>query len=411
MASLENQKGRWRIVFRHDGTKFQKALDTEDEGEAIALKARLEENLKLLKRGRLRYEPGDDLVTLLLSDGKLNGEVKVEKRTTLGDFFKRYKTERPPNKEKNTVYTEDIHIEHLLRHLGARTAIAELPGKLQEYVNARSIEKNKRGDPISQVTIRKELGTLTSIWNKWGMRVKLASSILSLRNIEYPKGDEKPPFQTWAQIERKIARGKLSADEQAELWDALFLTTPEIEELLEHVRSSGSVIRDRTKHFAWVYPMFAFAAYTGCRRSEMLRSRIEDVDFETGEVTIREKKKDRTKKETVRHIPMTEQLRTALEEWFAVHPGGPYTFCKVAGEQLTEQMATHYLRWTLDSSKWKVIRGWHCLRHSFISNLASRGVSERIIMSLAGHLNPQTTRRYAHLVPSTVHDSIRLVFG
>ena len=62
-------------------------------------------------------------------------------------------------------------------------------------------------------------------------------------------------------------------------------------------------------------------------------------------------------------------------------------------------------------SKWKIIRGWHTLRHSFISNLASRGVSERIIMELAGHLNPETTRRYARLFPSTMTDTINLVFG
>jgi site-specific recombinase XerD len=74
-------------------------------------------------------------------------------------------------------------------------------------------------------------------------------------------------------------------------------------------------------------------------------------------------------------------------------------------------MATHYLRWTLDGSKWGVIRGWHVFRHSLISNLAGRGVSERIIMAIAGHLNRETTQRYTHLVPSTVQDAMQLVFG
>ena len=108
---------------------------------------------------------------------------------------------------------------------------------------------------------------------------------------------------------------------------------------------------------------------------------------------------------------MADQLREALQEWFKVHPGGPNTFCKTPNEPLTEAMATHYLRWTLDGSRWEVMRGFHCLRHSFISNLASRGISERIIMSLAGHLNRETTRRYAHLIPSTVQDAVRLVFN
>jgi integrase len=183
----------------------------------------------------------------------------------------------------------------------------------------------------------------------------------------------------------------LTDKEQAELWDALFLTVPEIETLLVDVKKAKA--RWKNSDFPWVYPMFAFTAHTGARRSEMLRSRVEDIDFEAGEVTIREKKKDRSKEETYRHVPMTPLLRGALQDWLAVHPGGPYTFCKTAGEPLSEQMANHYLRWTLDSGKWKVIRGWHTLRHSFVSNLASRGVSEAIIMKLAGHLNKETTRR------------------
>lgn len=143
MASIEKQKGRWRIVLRYGGQKFQKALDTENEGEAETLRLRVEENLKLLKRGRLAYQSGDDLITLLLSDGKLNGTPVVAKQVTLGDFFKQFKENRPPGKESNTVYTENIHIEHLLRLLGSRTALVEVPAKLQDYVNQRSKEEGR----------------------------------------------------------------------------------------------------------------------------------------------------------------------------------------------------------------------------------------------------------------------------
>jgi integrase len=409
MASLELQKGWWRIVFRYAGQKYQRSLDTQDRGEAEGQKSRLEENLKLLKRGRLAYTAGDDLVTLLLSDGRLNVRPEVQKPLNLKQFFEEFKNGRPPGKEKSTVYTEDIHINHLLRILGERTRIVEVPSKLQDYVNARAQEQGHRGKPVSQVTIKKELGTLSSVWNRWGLRKKLVPAPLSLQDLEYPKLKEKPPFQTWEQIERKIARGKLTVKEQEELWNALFLTVPEIERLLADVKEAKS--RWKNSDFPWVYPMFVFAAHTGARRSEMLRSRVEDIDFEAGEVTIREKKKDRSKEETYRHVPMTPLLRAALQDWLKAHPGGPYTFCKNGGELISEQMANHYLRWTLDGGTWKVVRGWHTLRHSFVSNLASRGVSEAIIMKLAGHLNKETTRRYAHLIPSTVHDAIRLVFG
>src|SRR4051812_22480615 len=104
MASLEIQKGWYRIVLRHNGQKFQRSLDTQDKKEAKDLKIRVEKNPKLLERGRLAYQPGDDLITLLLSDGKLNVPVHAERQVTLGEFFAKYQGNRPPGKEGNTAY-------------------------------------------------------------------------------------------------------------------------------------------------------------------------------------------------------------------------------------------------------------------------------------------------------------------
>jgi hypothetical protein len=46
MASLEEQKGRFRIVFRYGGEKFQRSLETDNKQAALAKKSRLEENLR-----------------------------------------------------------------------------------------------------------------------------------------------------------------------------------------------------------------------------------------------------------------------------------------------------------------------------------------------------------------------------
>jgi len=83
---------------------------------------------------------------------------------------------RPPGKEGNTTDTEEIHLAHLLRILGSSTALPDIPGKLQSYATARSAEKNRQGEHISQVTVRKELGTLTSLWNRWATRQGRISS-------------------------------------------------------------------------------------------------------------------------------------------------------------------------------------------------------------------------------------------
>ena len=50
--------------------------------------------------------------------------------------------------------------------------------------------------------------------------------------------------------------------------------------------------------------------------------------------------------------------------------------------------------------------GWHCLRHTFGSHLASRGVPIRTISELMGHATIQMTMRYAHLSPNVGREAV-----
>jgi site-specific recombinase XerD len=108
---------------------------------------------------------------------------------------------------------------------------------------------------------------------------------------------------------------------------------------------------------------------------------------------------------------MSVQLEAAMKVWLAVHPGGPLAFCKNPGEPFTAQMAAHYFYWSVDGGKWAVVKGFHAFRHSFISNLAAKGVGDHVIMALVGHLNRETTKRYLHLRPATLEDAVCLLFG
>jgi integrase len=217
---------------------------------------------------------------------------------------------------------------------------------------------------------------------------------------------------TYAEIERKVAVGGLAPDEVADLWDALFLTRPEIDELLDHVR--------RSARLDWVYPMFVFAAHTGVRRSEMIRARLVDVDFVGEAVQIRERKKDKTR-ETYRRVPMTTTLKLALETWLAKHPGGPYLFAHnerddrskkravPLGVSLTrKEVADHFAR-TLRKSKWEKLRGWYVLRHSFVSNCATK-VDLVHLDKWTGHQTDEMRGRYTHLIPSQERQALASVF-
>lgn len=73
----------------------------------------------------------------MLSDGKLNAPVKITERVSLGEFFTRSQDNRSPSTEKNTVYTEDIHIVHLRRFMGENTTMADVnAAMLQDYHSA-----------------------------------------------------------------------------------------------------------------------------------------------------------------------------------------------------------------------------------------------------------------------------------
>ena len=80
---------------------------------------------------------------------------------------------------------------------------------------------------------------------KGGLLDGVLKTAIPLKGERLPKTQEKPPFQTWAEIACQIKQGVLSEAEEAELWDCLFLTVAEIDDLLEYVR------RHATKPFVY----------------------------------------------------------------------------------------------------------------------------------------------------------------
>jgi integrase len=409
MAWLETKGDVFRIRFRFGGSKHLLALHTTSKKEADESLALFEANLRLIERGIIDPPPHNaDVGVYIISGGKLDNrpsETARSERATLGMLFDRYLESFPKlAKEASTWKTETIHIGHLKRLIDTRTPLAEVNQKtIQCYIDARSKETGMRQKPVSRDTMQKELGTLSSIWNKWGVPQGMASGPPPMTNLTFPKGNTKSPFQTREQIERQIARQKLSPAAQAELWQSLFLTLPEVDEFLDYVRDA--------KRPTYVYPMMVFAAHTGARRSEIRRSLVNDFDLSSKTVLIREKKKDHAKVETYRTVPLSPRLESAMQDWFKKHNGGPNTMCTPSGMSITDDYATKIMLAAVRRSKWSVVPGWHCLRHSFISNCAARGVDQRMIDHWVGHTTEAMRRRYSHLLPAVSQAAMLSVFG
>ena len=416
MAWLEQRKNEpFHVAFRFGGERYKVSLGTTNLQEAEARQQRVEENIELVRNGRLTLPEDADIGEFLLSDGKLDGKpVPKAKLRTLRQFKEAFLASIPKGSlEDSTLGGMGTHFTHLFRVLGKSRQLAGLTLEdLQIYVDERSKDDGTRGKKLSPATIKKELTTLRTLWN-WARNAEYLKRAFPSRGLRYPKTTDKPPFQTWAEITRKIDTFKLSAEKQADLWECLFLTSAEIDELLEDVRQAARQ--------PCLYPMFVFAAHTGARRSEIMRSQVEDIDLFSRTLTIREKKRVRGRC-TTRTVPLSPVLHDVLYNWLATHAGIGATFSlgvnvlrskktRTEAIPITSDEAQDHFKRTLSNTKWRPIRGWHVFRHSFCSNCAAAGIDQRVINSWVGHQTEEMVKRYRHLIPNQQQEAIARVFG
>ena len=415
MASIEfdEASGRYRVRFRYGGRPYKRSLKTTEKREAEGVVGRVEETIRLLERGRLEIPPDADPGVFILSDGKLNGKLTADQAHTLESLFDLYPKSLPDGaKAQTTRKTEETHISHLSRHLKlSRLAQTVTTADMQTYIDRRLRDKY-RDKPTGPITVKKEVATFRLIWN-WAVAQGYLTGPAPTKGLRYPKAEEKPPFMTREQIEKIIKRGGLTVEKQSVLWECLFLTIAEVQEVLDHVKT--------TAQHPFIYPMFVFAAHTGARRSEIVRSHVDDFDFHSRTVQIREKKRDHDKSLTYRRVRMSDLVMKVMQEWFSQHPGGQFTISEPVkimrgktreiGVPLTRSEAHDHFKRTLANSKWSKLRGFHVFRHSFASNLAAAGVDQRIIDRWMGHQTEEMRKRYQHLLPDQQKQAIDLIFG
>ena len=436
MAWTQERAGKFRVLFRFRGKQHAFNLGQVAPDEAAKKASHVDYLLMRLKQGLVELPPETDIVSFVEHGGQASLAVKAATRrvtASLGTLRDQFVATHSGAHEAKTLDTTRTHFKHLVATLGEAFPLSELThAALQRHIERRATAG------IKPVTIKKELSSLRAAWN-WGRRAELVTGEWPGQGLVYKKTSEKPPFQTRAEIERQIARGGLTATQKKELWHALYLQTDETEEALK-------VIRVNAAH-PWIYPMVCTAAYTGARRSELIRMRVSDVDFEGGSIVVSEKKRVRGKL-TTRRVPLTKSLSAVLKDYLETHPGGDHLFChsgtversrnrssttghasmerrpsggKARQASVTERETPElaalspsevhdHLKRTLADTKWKVIRGWHVFRHSFVSACASKGIDQRLIQSWCGHMSAEMSARYTHLYPNVQKTALDSVF-
>lgn len=425
MASIsKNNSDNWSVRFRFpvNGTmhRFNRALKTKDEKTALSKMALIEETIHMIETGRIEIPAGStekQVATFILSGGKLTEKPQAIKSIRLEEFWDEYESGYSLNKEPSSISTEKVHKNNLVKILGNIPIQSITTDNLQKYVNKRLKQKGIKGKTIQPKTVQKEIQTMNYLWGIATTR-KYVSTPSPTIGVIIPKSEAVKPFRSWEQIESTLERNRADSVQAKNEWDSLFLREKEIEELLKFVK-------DKTKDKLYIYIAFAIAAYTGARRSEIMRSEIDDFNFENGSVTLRQKKKDRSLSMSYREVALHPVLTEIMKEYLDQHHvGGKYTIAIIPDGNLTEkvdailkpqpitsQQMRHYFERTLENSKWQVLRGWHVLRHSFASNCARQNIREHIIDFWMGHSPDSKIKlRYRHLFPEDTQDAIKQLF-
>jgi integrase/recombinase XerD len=166
-------------------------------------------------------------------------------------------------------------------------------------------------------------------------------------------------------------------------------TREEVELFLESIETkAGYGLRDRS--------LFELLYGTGMRVGEAVKLKIEDVDFISGEIFIRQGKgrKDRV-------VPLGRTASKFLivwikkaRRWFCLEESGP-VFISGEGTALTASAIRSRFKKRLKESGIED-RGFtvHSLRHSCATHLLENGADIRYVQELLGHESIETTADY-----------------
>ena len=439
MATLQLRNGTsYRVLFQYDGKRFNLPVGQVSRNDAELVMTQVDLILGRIKAGLLKV-PGDvDIVEVVRYGGvipaKAAPKLQAKVKLTLARLHSEYVAAHKNSLAANTLGEIETHFKHLKETFGESFVVEILElGDLQRHVKRRELMKNSRGKTISAVTVQKDLVSFRIAW-RWAVEGKLLTgNFPRMKSVRFKPTEDKLPFMTYAEVERQLAQG----GDAEKLWECLYLDPSELNELLEHIRS-------RIEAPEWLYPMVCLAAFTGVRRSELTRAEVADLDLGLLVITVREKKRKKGTS-TTRRVPIAKPLEPILQDWLAKRPSGvPFLFAefgtrlrsrtrgKTTGNKtgehgrgsnvivrdapttsgVTPDAASHHLDRVLAASeKWKHLKGWHILRHSFISACANKGVDQRVIDEVVGHQSEEQRKRYRHLYPKVMKEAINRVFG
>lgn len=274
------------------------------------------------------------------------GVKKLIKPIRLSDFRRIYiTTYSSVNKAAKTVINDRAALKKLEEIIG---------DVFMNEITSRNLEtfKSERLKNVKPVTVNIELRHIKAAFNK---------------AIEWEYQPENP-MKTVKQL--KIRGTNLPK----------FLRSEQITALLQ-------IIGDPVHH-----ALFNFYAGTGCRRSEALYLKWEEIDFENSFVCFSDTKSGKS-----RIIPLSIKLRKLLYDL----PKTEERVFPFEGSYVSKLFRRYAQKINL-SKNLKL----HSLRHSFLTYAVATSKNLRGAQNLAGHSNVSVTEIYTHVLPEDLRSIV-----
>jgi len=160
-----------------------------------------------------------------------------------------------------------------------------------------------------------------------------------------------------------------------------------------------------------VHETILLALRTGMRQGEIRGLQWQSINWQNRIITVRHSLNDRTKElespksNRERHIPMDIDV---YEMFYRRRKESGYVFLNPDNGPFDSQRLIRQLEKVRERANLRSF-GWHTLRHTFATQLATKGAPLHVVQMLLGHSTITMTMRYAHVAPSTLRSAIDLL--
>ena len=147
-------------------------------------------------------------------------------------------------------------------------------------------------------------------------------------------------------------------------------------------------------------PMVYVAIHTGMRKGELLKLKVEDIDFASGVITVVGLSlQGRTKSLQTRYVPLNDVSANVLNDWIEQSGHTDLIFPNNSGKQADDKFIDRKWYKARAAAGLKDLIDFHGLRHTFGTRLAEKRVDLVTIQELMGHESLDVTAKYLHTSP------------